>query len=342
MSTNGPGSEAESERTDRADRVDPNERLEGSDADAGEVPAIDEGRYLYCIVQVETGNTEDADSEGDPSAALDTTGVDGEPVSVIVEDGIGAVVHACDGIYDSADLAQVRRWLVRHQTVVDEAGQAFGTPIPFQFDTILRGDDERVREWLHEERETLERALSGLADHWEYRVEVVERDPIDDATLIERDERLRELDAKIGDSGEGTAFLLEKKLTQRLKEVRAARRESLTADLEDRLADAAREVHSLERSPTASLDDAVTDESGEGGAGGNGVNDGETLCRLTLLAHEDAESEIGSILDDVAAEDGLEVRFTGPWPPYTFAPELGGGDESGDGQTRGREQRREP
>ncbi|AEH35468.1 gas vesicle protein GvpL [Halopiger xanaduensis] len=344
MSANDPGSEADSERASR------DERLEGVDADAdadaaGEVPEIDEGRYLYCIVQVDNDGAEGADSEDDATATLDTTGVDGEPVSVVVEDGIGAVVHACDGIYDSADLAQVRRWLVRHQTVVDEAGQAFGTPIPFQFDTILRGDDERVREWLREERDTLERALSGLADHWEYRVEVVERDPIEDAALIERDERLRELDAKIGDSGEGTAFLLEKKLDQRLNEVRAARRESLTADLEERLADAAREVHSLERSPTASLDDAVADDSGGSGAESDGSADdgGETLCRLTLLAHEDAESEIGSILDDVAAEDGLEVRFTGPWPPYTFAPELGGGSgEPDDSQTHGREQRREP
>ncbi|RZV10302.1 gas vesicle protein GvpL/GvpF [Natrinema hispanicum] len=273
-----------------------------------ELPDIETGRYLYCLVQP------------DADASLETTGVDGESVSIIVEDGIGAVVHTCDGIYDSANLAQIRRWLVRHQTVVDEAGQAFGTPIPFQFDTIIRGDDSVVREWLREERATLERALAGLADHWEYRVEVVEVDPIDDETLTERDERLQDLDERIGDSEEGTAFLLEKQFDQRLAELRAARRESLTADLEEQLAAEAREVHALERSPSASLaDDVATDDSGSNG--------GEPLCRLTLLAHEDDEDAIGSILDDVAANDGLEVRFTGPWPPYTFAPELGGDDD---------------
>ncbi|WP_408958181.1 gas vesicle protein GvpL [Natrinema sp. 74] len=279
-------------------------------ADPADAPAIDEGRYLYCIVP--------ADADGD----FETTGVDGEPVSVIVERGIGAVVHACDGIYDSANLAQIRRWLVRHQTVVDEAGRAFGTPIPFQFDTILRGDDDRVREWLHEEEATLKRALSGLAGHWEYRVEVVEVDRVSDEALIERDDQLRELDERIGDSAEGTAFLLEKRFDQRLTELRAARRDSLTADLEERLAAEAREVHALERSPSAQLSDELTG----GSAGGDDASDGETLCRLTLLAHEDDEGAIGSILDDVAATDGLEVRFTGPWPPYTFAPELGGGD----------------
>ncbi|SEP85580.1 gas vesicle protein GvpL [Natrinema salaciae] len=296
---------------------DPTERLEAIEeratAEPADAPAIDEGRYLYCIVPA------------DEDAAFETTGVDGEPVSVVVEDGIGAVVHACDGIYDSGDLAQIRRWLVRHQTVVDEAGQAFGTPIPFQFDTILRGDDDRVRQWLREEEAILERALSGLAGHWEYRVEVVEVDPIGDDALIEHDDRLRELDEQIDDAEEGTAFLLEKQFDQRLTELRSARRESLTADLEERLAAEAREVHALERSPSAALSDDVA-----GSGSGAGESDGETLSRLTLLAHEDDEEAIGSILDDVAANEGLEVRFTGPWPPYTFAPELGG---DGDGTT---------
>ncbi|ELY45512.1 gas vesicle protein GvpL [Natronorubrum tibetense] len=306
------------EELEDVDGVDSFDALETGDSDDVEtvvdddvIPEFDDGRYLYCIVRI------DADDEGD---AFETTGVDGEPVSVVVEDGIGAVVHACDGIYDSGNLTQVRRWLVRHQTVVDEAGEAFGTPIPFQFDTILRSDDAGVREWLREESETLERALSGLADHWEYRVEVVETDPISDEALIERDERLAELDAQIDDSGEGTAFLLEKKFDQRLAELRAARRESITGDLQARLDDHAREVHQLERSPSASLSDEVAGDA----------SDGETLCRLTLLAHEDDEGAVGSVLDGVAANDGIEVRFTGPWPPYTFAPELGGDSESAD------------
>ncbi|ELY48140.1 gas vesicle protein GvpL [Natronorubrum sulfidifaciens] len=294
-----------------SDRVD---RLEGVDdaETAGDgVPEIEDGRYLYCLVRADAGDS------------LETTGVDGESVSVVVEDGIGAVVHACDGIYDSADLTQIRRWLVRHQTVVDEAGEAFGTPIPFQFDTILRGDDDGVREWLREEADTLEQTLSELTAHWEYRVEVVETDPISDDELVARDDRLQELTSKIDDATEGTAYLLEKQLDQRLTELRAGRRESLTADLKARLDEHTREVHTLERSPTASLSDDVAEIAGD-------EHNGESLCRLTILAHEDDEGVIGSILDDVAATDGLEVRFTGPWPPYTFAPELGGDDEPAD------------
>ncbi|MEY7849838.1 gas vesicle protein GvpL [Natrarchaeobius sp. A-rgal3] len=279
----------------------------GSEADGP--PAIDEGRYLYCLVRAEE------------DASLESAGVDDEPVSVVVENGVGAVVHACGGLYDSSDIEQIRRWLVRHQLVVDRAGEAFGTPVPFQFDTILRGDDEAVRAWLREESETLEQALSGLAGHWEYRVEVVETDPIGDDALVERDDRLRELADRIDDAGEGTAYLLEKQFDQRLGELRAARRESISTDVTERLEAHTREVHPLERSPTASLSDDVTADGDEETADSDG---GETLCRLTLLAHEDDEGAIGSVLEEVASTDGLEVRFTGPWPPYTFAPELGG------------------
>lgn len=283
--------------------------VSGADAaEAGDPPQFDEGRYLYCIVR--------ADAED----ALDSTGVDGEPISVVAAEGVGAVVHACDGLYDSADLAQVRRWLVRHQAVVDDAADRFGTPVPFQFDTILRGDDGAVREWLRAEHDALDRALSALAGHWEYRVEVVEVDPPDDEALGADDDRVQELEGRIEDAGSGTAYLLEKQREQRLAELRAARRKSVAADLESRLASVARAVHPLERSPTATLSDDLP---------GNEAEDrDETLCRFTLLAHEDDEGAIGSVLDDVAATDGLEVRFTGPWPPYSFAPELGGAESA--------------
>ncbi|WP_276255753.1 gas vesicle protein GvpL [Halomontanus rarus] len=281
-------------------------------------PQIDEGRYIYCLVSISDDDDEAVDFE--------TTGVEGEPVSLVTVDGIGAVVHECDDIYDSADITRIRRWLVRHQSVVDEAGQAFGTPLPFQFDTILRGDDEVVREWIRSEFETLETVLDSLAAHWEYRVEVVRTDPIDDSTLAELDDELSALRDRIDEAGDGAGFLLEKQYESRAKEVRANKRTILADDLRDRLSDHAREVHELERTPTATLGDDTGDD-----------DDKETLCRLTLLAHEDEESAIGTVLDDVAAEEGIEVRFTGPWPPYTFAPELGDGDADGGARADGPE-----
>lgn len=45
---------------------------------------------------------------------------------------------------------------------------------------------------------------------------------------------------------------------------------------------------------------------------------------LTILAREDREETVGDALDEYADRPGVEIRFTGPWPPYSFAPDLAG------------------
>ena len=164
------------------------------------------GRYLYCVVTIDGGMT--------TGEELTLTGVDDEPVYLVVEDDLGAVIHACDALYDAADPDVVRKWLLDHQATIDAAGERFGTPLPFQFDTILTGDDDRVREWLTEESATLTPHLDTLANHWEYRVEVSRDDAILDEDLAADDDRLAELVDRIESAGEGTAHLLETQYEQ--------------------------------------------------------------------------------------------------------------------------------
>ncbi|MHC3438767.1 gas vesicle protein GvpL [Natrialbaceae archaeon A-gly3] len=284
---------------------------EGDDSSADALEFA-EGRYLYCVVRT------------DGEEGFETSGLEDEPVSVVTRGDLGAVVHECSDVYDSADLTTIRRWVVAHQSVVDDAGETFGTPLPFQFDTILKGDDETVREWLGEHEEEISSALDALAGHWEYRVEVVRNEPVAEESLLEGDEQLANLEDRIDEAGEGTAFLLEKQYERRVNELRRSRRRRLADDLRERLVDHTREVHELERTPGVTL---------EGDDTGRGVDETEAICRLTLLAAEDEQAAIGAVLDDVAKADGLEIRFTGPWPPYTFSPELGGEpDESAGGK----------
>lgn len=283
----------------------------GRDADAGreDPPTFDEGRYLYCVVLV--------GDDGD-DGAFETEGVEGELVRLVRRGDLGAVVHDCESIYDDTDPGRIRRWLVRHQSVVDDAGERFGTPLPCRFDTILTGGDERVRSWLAREGDALRSALGSLADHWEYRVDVRRTEPVPEAALLASDEDLAALREATAAASDGASFLHEKRYERRLRELRAGRRAAVTEDLVARLDARAREVHELERSPAASLGSATADGDDRDGAVV------EPICRLTLLAHEERADAIGAVLDEVAAEPGLEVRFSGPWPPYTFAPEFGG------------------
>ncbi|WP_049898781.1 gas vesicle protein GvpL [Halococcus agarilyticus] len=275
------------------------------------------GRYLYCVVSVDETRVDEA---------FDRTGVDDEPVFLVVEEGLGAVVHECEALYDAANPDVVRKWLLEHQATIDAAGERFGTPLPFRFDTILTGGDERVREWLTEEAGTLSAHLDELAGHWEYRIEVAE----DDATLDEglaSDDQLADLADRIETAGEGTAHLLETQYEQRRDELRHERRAERTHELAERLEPLAREVRELSPERTTTLDDEDDTATGANGdreddtaAGDDDRESATTQARVSVLAHESDTDAIGEELDAVAAEPGVEVRFTGPWPPYTFAP----------------------
>ncbi|WP_227354235.1 gas vesicle protein GvpL [Haladaptatus salinisoli] len=262
-------------------------------ANAGVDAEFGDGRYLYCVVD-STAETE-----------FSETGIDDEPVSVVAAEGVGAVVQPCDSPYDTDDLDTVREWLLTHQEVVDAAGEAFGTPLPFRFDTILKGDDDRVREWLVDQRADLRAHLDEFAGHWEYRVGVTwDEEQVRDE-LESEDETLADLRERIDDASEGTAFMLEKQYDNRLRDLRRTRKEALATRLRDGLEPLVREFEEAD-SRTNLL----------------GSDTPEDVVQVAFLAHEDRETDIGDVLDDIAGEPGVEVRFTGPWPPYSFAPEL--------------------
>ncbi|RRJ29546.1 gas vesicle protein GvpL [Halocatena pleomorpha] len=267
---------------------------------------IKEGRYLYCAVSIP-----------DQKPDFSVTGVDDEPTTLIPIDDVGVVVHECNNLYDTDEVDLLRKWLLQHQQVVDAVGERFGTPLPFRFDTIIQGNDDRVREWAYEEADALSRYLDTLSGLWEYHIDVMIEDNELEAGLEERDERLQELTTRINDSGsgDGTNFLLEKQYNQRLATLKRRRRDERARTLRNRLSDITYEIHDRDTGERSiNLTDSKGDESDRMTS---------QLTRLTLLAHENREKEIGDILDDVAAEPGVTVRFTGPWPPYTFTPAIG-------------------
>lgn len=281
---------------------------------------FERGRYLYCaVLDPDPGPDSDPGSNPESQSGADeefsVAGVDDEPTRLIVVDGLGVVVHDCDGLYDTDEMDVLRKWLLQHQQVIDAAGERFGTPLPFRFDTIIQGGDERVREWVDEQAAALERHLDALSGLWEYHVQVTVEEADLEADLEAEDPQLRDLADRIEGATNGTGFLLERQYDQRLAELKRARRVEQADRLERRLADLAREVHRQDSGGGAIDDEELSDEPRT-----------YPLARLTMLAHEDREEAIGDVLDDVAARPGVSVRFTGPWPPYTFAPELGGAD----------------
>lgn len=268
---------------------------------SGDAPSeVEEGRYLYCVV----------DASGAPDATFSATGVGGAEAHLVEQDGVGVVVHPRSAAHEPTDFDEVKAWLLEHQSVVDRAGDLFGTPLPFRFDTVLAGDDDAVRSWLEREFRALDDALEEVAGKWEYRVELVQDRAAVESRVADEDERLADLRERRRDADEGTAFLLGKQFEQRRGELATRRLDEAADRLAGELRDVGTEVRAVDRQSSLV---------------GTGEADDEHDHRRTfaVLAPVEREEELGARLDEFVAESEAEIRFTGPWPPYSFAPAVG-------------------
>ena len=263
--------------------------------------AVDSGRYLYCLVDLAAGSEE----------TVDIAGIEDEPVSLVTAQSapVGALVHRREEPFDSTDLTKLRDWLLAHQQVVDAAGDRFGTPLPVRFDTIIEGDDGDVATWLDGHATQITDAFDDLSGCWEYRVTLSWDSAAFETEQQTLDPELSDIQRRTEQSGDGTRFLLEKQFDQRLRELRRQRETALAERLVDRL-----EPHSERLTERPVQSDA---------AASLGIElDSDAVTQVALLAPPAAESALGSTLDEITETPGVDVRFTGPWPPYTFAPQI--------------------
>jgi hypothetical protein len=256
-----------------------------------------DGRYLYCLVGL-----------GGHDPALETTGIEGAPVRVVGVDlgagAVGAVVHDADGLYDSTDPAEVRRWLVAHQSVVDAAADRFGTPLPVRFDTVVEGGDDALAGWVRGHGEEILAALDRVAGRREYRLHVAwDRAAFEDR-VEGTDDRLVELRAEASEASEGRAFLVGKQAEERLRELAAERRRELLAALRERVEGVVVEMEDAD----------PRDDDGEADV------EGTPIGGVTVLCDRDRETELGDRLDAYVDAHEVSVTFSGPWPPYSFVP----------------------
>jgi hypothetical protein len=264
-----------------------------SDAETAADPQ--DGRYLYCVVRVD---------EDDPT--VDVTGVEGADLRLLVVGDLAAAVHPRATPYESDSPSEVRNWLLAHHSAVEAVGEAYGTPVPFRFDTVVAGDDEAVEAWLRDRRDELTAALDALDGRWEYRIELSwDEDAVGD-DLTSSDDELQELAEKRDDASEGVAFLVEKQYEKRrdelLEEWRRARRRELASTLEQHVAS----VRELGDAPNTALTE---------------TSDAPAV-RLAVLADDEGRDAVGDYLDEVLEDPAVSVTYTGPWPPYTFAPDV--------------------
>ena len=258
---------------------------------ANATAAKEDGLYVYCVAC------------GDRNRLLGPIGLGGQVVYTVGSGDIRAVVHNCQAEpYQSQDPQVVQGWVVAHQNVVLAAAEAFGTVLPMAFDMIVRGVPgggavAALRDWLDERRDRFTRLLDRLAGKAEYGVQVLwDRDLIA-GSLTQSDDELRGMQEEARSKPKGLAHLLGQKLA---KAIRAAMEKQADLFAQDFYARIRRCVEDVRVDKLKKAD------------GGK-----QMLLNLSCLMRE-GSGELGRVLDDIQQIEGISVRFTGPWPPYSF------------------------
>ena len=265
--------------------------MEGTGTVGGFKMPRGEGRYIYCVV------------EGEHQDSLGKVGIEECEVFTISSGGFSALVHACPAFpYDSEDQETVEKWVTTHDRVVQMASEKYGVVIPMGFDTIVKGKDgedaaKNVRDWLDEENEALKGKLERVRGKAEYSVQLFwNPDRIGKLIILESQE-LVDLSRKISSGSKGSAYMYRQKLERELKK-----------KLEEKATESFNKFYD-------SIRDCVDDIRVERTKRSEEL---QMLANFSCLATPEQSERLGEELEKIDSAEGFSVRFTGPWPPYSF------------------------
>lgn len=246
-----------------------------------------DGRYIYCI------------TEGRQNISLGKVGIEKAKVYAIPFSNLLAVVHNCEAkAYNSDDEDTVINWIIIHQQVVDEAWKRFGTVLPISFNTIIKGNTEDVRAWLKQEYEYLRKKVLRFNGRAEYGVQVFWDINQIAGRIIDRDNELKGLQREMACMSGGAAYMHKQKFEKRLRDELETEAEVCFKRLYEQI--------------KAQVEDIFVEKTKR--------KQGNTqmLMNLSCLVPKDRCGYVGEELEKISSMNGLSVRFTGPWPPYSF------------------------
>lgn len=233
-------------------------------------------------------------------------GIMGNTVYSISHKEISALVHDCSPEPYQGGEEEVKEWVSAHAAVVDAAWAEANTVLPMSFDVIVKGGEERsaeenVRKWLGEEYVTLKATLEEFRGKVELGVQILWDPAVITQRITTESEEIKELIREMATKSPGLAYFYQHKIAQAVKD-----------EMEKRAAEDYRNIYEQLRAHTVDTQiNKVKKLQGK-----------QMIMNLSLLVERDEVPALGEILGEVREEEGVEVRFTGPWPPYTFAAKI--------------------
>ena len=253
----------------------------------------DQGIYLYCI------------ADGNEKVNLGKIGIDGSHVYSLPYQEICAIVHNCEvHPYESEAKDIVRAWVMTHQKVVDCAWQRFGAVLPLAFDTIIIGEEgidpkENMKNWMQKDYQKLKEKLDKVKGKAEYGVQLLWDPKVIVERIAQDTAEIKDLKEEIKSKPPGTAYMYEEKIKNLLRKEMEKKADEYFKDFYGRIKE---EVDDIHIDKAKKVDENL-----------------QMLMNLSCLVVKENVERLGKVLEEIKEKEGFVVRFTGPWPPYSFA-----------------------
>jgi len=233
-------------------------------------------------------------------------GIGGNRVYTIPYQDICAVVHDCPPEPYQGDEATVKGMVAVHSDVVDAVWEAAGSVLPMSFDVIIRpgeegSADDNVRKWLEDEYTTFKMRVDEFRDKVELGVQILWDPEVITRRITEENEEIKKMVAEMATKSRGLAYFYQHKIAEAVKKEMETKADQDYRRYYERLRGYAEDtqVNKIKEHP-----------------------DKQMIMNLSLLVKRERVKALGEVLGEIREEEGVDVRFTGPWPPYTFATKI--------------------
>lgn len=256
-------------------------------------PQSEIGLYLYCI------------ADGGQETNLGNMGIEGNEVYAIPFGDLSAIVHDCTAKpYHSDDHDKVKAWVLTHQKVVDAAWEKFGTVIPIGFDTIIQGKEDgdpkkNMKKWIEDDYDNLTSKLAKIQGKAEYGVQIFWETKIMAHKISDESVEIKRLQEEIRTKPKGIAYMYRQKLEELLKNELANKADQYFQEFYEEI--------------KANADDLRVEKTKKAEDEGQ-----QMLLNLSCLLPRDQNKKLGEALEKIDGLEGFSVRYTGPWPAYSF------------------------
>jgi len=249
-------------------------------------------RYLYCI------------ADSNEKISFGNIGLENNEVYTIPYKDLCVVIHNCSiEPYKSEDEDKVKLWVTIHEKVVESVWERFDTILPLGFDTIIIGEgekepEENMKSWLKDDYENLKKKLNKLKGKAEFGVQIFWDIKIISERIIDVNKEIKKMSDDIKTKSKGLAYMYKQKLENLLKKEIEKEADRCFKDFYERIKRCGDEIK-VEK--TKKLEEGK-----------------QMLMNLSCLLSKEKSKVLGDELEKIDNMEEFSVRFTGPWPPYSF------------------------